>query len=65
MRKVQQPLITDSSPGKENIMIIADETKLKYDEVNDVFSDESLALSEDSVNEAWEQYVLWSASQGE
>ncbi|AXC39269.1 UNVERIFIED_ORG: hypothetical protein [Escherichia phage CMSTMSU] len=34
-------------------MIIADETKLKYDEVNDVFSDESLALSEDSVNEAW------------
>lgn len=46
-------------------MIIADETKLKYDEVNDVFSDESLALSEDSVNEAWEQYVVWSSTQGE
>lgn len=58
-------MITASSLGKGNIMIIADEMKLKYDEVNEVFSNESLELSEDSVNEAWEQYVEWASKQGE
>lgn len=58
-------MITASSLGKGNIMIIVDEMKLKYDEVNEVFSNESLELSEDSVNEAWEQYVEWASKQGE